>query len=252
MDIYAIHDHDVELKKKGAFKIAKEKVQEFNDKEFGIFFTANDFKGRRKAENLVKINYWLADIDSGTKPEQMERIQKLPLKPTIIVETKNGYHCYWKSKDATLENYREIAKGLIKRLNADRACKDVCRLLRLPNFMHCKNPKDKFKIKVVSKNDKSFAEELMLLAYKLPKPVIKKLNYTGEKGDLIKEENWEKIFKLSSIGNGGRNNDFSRIRLWLRDEGFSSDVIFNTIARMNQKISQPLDNWEIKLLCRVK
>ena len=138
--LFAIHDYDNKLKRKGAFEIKPEEVQELNKQGYGIYMCVNEFNGARKIENLQKINFWIADLDSGTKLDMINRIEELVLQPSIIVETKKGYHCYWKAENATFENYTEIEKGLIKKLNADKACKDVTRLLRFPTSYHMKNP----------------------------------------------------------------------------------------------------------------
>lgn len=236
----------------GAKKTPRKELEKFNKVGYGIFWTPNDFNGDRKVENLTKINFWIADIDDGTKEEQMARIQSLMLKPSTIVETKKGYHCYWKAEDATLDNYRDIELGLIKKLNADKHCKDPSRLLRVPGYYHMKDIKNPFMVKVIYSDERSFSEKQMLFCYKLPEPVYKKVEYKGEKEEFLDETKWDKIFKLNTIGEGCRNGEFSRIAFWLRDMGFTRDIVMNTIQRMNQKISRPLPDWEIKVLVNSK
>lgn len=236
----------------GAKKTKREDLVKYNKLGFGIFFTPNDFDGDRKVANLKKINFWIADIDDGTKEEQMERIQSLALKPSTIVETKKGFHCYWRAKDASLDNYRDIELGLIEKLKADKHCKDPSRLLRVPNYYHMKDPKNPFMVKVIYNDDRFFTEKQMLFCYKLPEKKYGKIEYKGEKEDLLKEENWDRIFKINTIGVGCRNGELSRIAFWLRDEGFTKDIVMNTILRMNQKIYEPLPEWEIKILVNSK
>jgi hypothetical protein len=250
--LYAIHDHDPDLKRKGAFEITYQEIQNHNAEGYGIFMTVNDFNGRRKAENLEKINYWLADIDEGTKEEQLSRINSLPLKPTIIVETKKGYHCYWRAINATFENYREIEKGLIQRLNADKACTDVSRLLRFPTSKHMKDPNNPFTIKIIEQNDKAYTEEKMLCAYQLPKPKLRPVKFDGEKKDFLDETKWERIFKLSTFGEGQRNATFARYVFWLKDSNLSDNEISFVINGLNQKISSPLPQYEIDILLKSK
>lgn len=254
MRLFALHDSDLELKKKGSFEVTLNKARELNKQGYGIHYLPNEFKGNRKACNLSKIRYFFADIDDNSKSEQMALIISLPIKPTIIVETKNGYHCYWKAKgDVDPDNFRVIQTGLIEKLLADPACKDVCRTLRCPNFYHMKDPSDPFMVKTIHKDDREFTEKQMLLAYK-PKPPKKpkydRTNFESNKDDFFDENKFELLYKVSSIGEGGRNNDLSRIRLWLKDEGFSTGDIYNIISRINDKISNPLDDREIKMICR--
>lgn len=244
---YRLHDSDKTIRG-GAICTNYSELEKYNKLGYGIFFTPNDFDGERKVENLKRINFWIADIDDGSKDEQMKRIESLPIKPTTIVETKKGYHCYWKAEDATLENYADIEAGLIERLKADKHCKDVSRLLRCPNFYHLKDPQNPFLVKVIKNEEKSYSESKMMFVYKIKKPTYNKIKYEGDKQDFLDETKWDKIFGLNRIGEGCRNAEFSRIAFWLRDEGFGKEIVLNTIRLMNQKIKKPLDDWEIKQL----
>jgi len=247
MILFARHDFDVEQQKLGMFPVANaRKARELNSKGFGIHCCVNDFVDRRRDENITKINYWTADLDDGSKEEMLARINDLPLQPTILVETKKGYHCYWKAIDATMDYYKDVQTGLIVRLNADRALKSPARTLRCPNFFHLKDPKNPFMVKTIRKTDNQFTQGQMLFCYGLPRKIVKKVEYKGDKEDMLKEENFEKLYHISQIGEGGRNNDLARICLWLRDEGFTQDVVLNTLQRINGKISRPLPQGEVK------
>lgn len=254
MSYYCLHDYDLDLKKKGAFRVKKEELSMYNELGYGCHWSPNKFKGRWIAENLEEIRFWLCDIDDGTKEEMMYSIKALPVKPTIIVETKKGYHCYWKVEGmATVENYKAIQAGLIKQLNGDPACKDVTRMLRMPAYLHQKNPDEPFMVKVIENNGRTHTENKMLLAYRIKesKPKIKRTNFESNKEDFFDESKFELLYKVSSIGEGGRNNDLARIRLWLKDEGFCGSDIYNIISRINDKISNPLDQREIRQICRM-
>lgn len=251
MVLYALHDSDLDLKKKGSFVVTSSKARELNKHGYGIHWLPNEFKGARKACNLSRIRFYIADIDDGTKSEQMSLILALPIKPSTIVETKNGFHCYWKVKgDAAPENYRIIQTGLIKKLNADPACKDVCRTLRSPGYNHMKDPNDPFMVEVVHSDDRTFTEAQMLYAYKIIEPPRVKKEYTGDKVDFWDESKWEKLFDINNIGEGGRNNNLARIRLWLKDEGFGRQDIHELISRINDKLPNPLDRREINQITR--
>ena len=80
--LFAIHDNSEELKQKGAFEITKSDIKVLNSQGYGIFFIPNEFEGARKIENCKKVNFWIADIDEGTKEEMLESIKKLILKPS--------------------------------------------------------------------------------------------------------------------------------------------------------------------------
>lgn len=245
---YRLHDLN---QKGGAILTPKCELEKYNKQGYGIFWTPNDFNGERKINNLSRINYWIADIDEGEKVEQLERIDNLALLPSVIVETKKGFHCYWKAEDATIDNYKKIEEGIIKKLNADKHCKDPSRLLRVPGFYHLKDPKNPFMVKVVFKCKKTYSEKKMLFYFK-DNTIIKKIKYDGDKKDFLDESKWDKIFKLNQISEGCRNGEFSRIAFWLRDEGFNKEIVLNTLERMNQKIKSPLDRQEIKTIVESK
>ena len=201
---YALHDNDSELKKQGAFAIKLEEANRYNDLGYGIFHTPNDFDGARRKENLIKINYWLADIDEGDKTEQYENILSLIYKPSKIIESKNGFHCYWKAKDATIANYTKIEQGIIQRLKADKGCKDVTRILRAPSFYHWKDKDNPYFVYEVydfsDKKEYQYSEKTMLTAFAITENKYKYRPFkTRTEIDFGNPENWEKLFKLSHI-----------------------------------------------------
>ena len=255
MRLYALHDYDQEFKKRGAFEIKKSRVKQYNREGYGIFMAVNEFNGRRRRDNLTKILFWLADIDEGTKDDMMLKIDELTITPSVIVETKKGYHCYWRAIDATVENYTDIEEGLIKRLNADKGCKDVTRLLRYPSAYHMKDKDNPFLVKVVRLTDREYTEAQMLCAYRLPKTTKnykKPLEKSTDTDDFLDETRWERIFKLSQIGEGNRNSMFTRYIYWMRDLNLTAYDIHYIINGINRKISRPLPQYEIDTLLKSK
>lgn len=265
MHIFALHDNDEKLKLKGQIDITKKffDIQEGdiagrgNKKGYGIFWVVNDFEGSRKKENLTKINYWYCDIDEGSKPEQIERLKRLLIPPSFIIETKNGYHCYWAVKgDATLENFEKIEAKLIELLHGDKHCKDPLRLLRCPGYYHMKNPKEPFLCDLVEDfgSERSYTEAQMLdwLCYKKETPKINKQKVQFRDSDFLDENNWERIFKISEIYKGNRNGMLTRYTFWLKDEGLSSFEIDYIIRGINNKLVEPLPDREIEQLLRSK
>jgi predicted metallopeptidase len=143
---YALHDADPSGHG-GAIRINRASAAEWNAKGFGIFHTVQEFRGKRRLENLVHINAWAVDMDKGTKPEMLERIKR-GLTPTMVVETKNGFHVYWKAKDATRETWPHIVQNrLVPYYEADKKAKDLARILRTPGYYHQKDPSDPFLVK---------------------------------------------------------------------------------------------------------
>ena len=248
---YVIHDYDPVLKAKyGSKNVPESELKDWNSRGFGIHFTPNTFEGPRRAENLVKINFWIADIDDGPKEEQLKRIKRLPIYPNRIVETKRGYHCYWKALDATPENYRKIEEGIIQALGADPQCKDVCHTLRAPGFLHQKDPKNPFLVKIIEDNCYiGWKERQMMVAFvkpQKPKPRFYTPPPSVDVADLINPDNWEKFYHVSRIGQGNRNAEFARITMWLRDAGCDQYNAEATIEGINARLPDPLPEREVR------
>jgi hypothetical protein len=256
LQLYALHDNDEELKKQGSFVVTRDDACKLNADGYGIFQTPNNFSDQiRRKDKLVRINYWIADIDCGTKEEQKKRVKDLCFHPSVIVETKKGYHCYWKAKDATVENYSTIEQGIIKKLDADRGCKDVTRLLRAPGFNHCKDKDNQFFVDIVYEKNAEYLEKEMLFEFRIIKKVSCVLNkYKPKeinKSDFTNPDNWNRLFQLERIREGSRNNELTRIVFWLRDVQLSSYDIEYVIRGVNQRIN-PLPDEEIRSILKGK
>jgi hypothetical protein len=193
---YVIHDSDPS--QRGAKRIRREDAQSWNEKGYGIFHTVQEFHGPRRIENLVHINAWAVDIDKGTKEEMLSQIGK-GLVPTMLIETKSGYHVYWKARDATQENWRHIVENrLVPFYKADKKAKDLARLLRVPGFNHLKNPAEPFLIKAVHTKHVEYSEREMLHFYKdlLTQAKQKKLHNKTIKEFPQDGSFWERVWSL--------------------------------------------------------
>jgi hypothetical protein len=124
--------------------------EEFKEDKAGLFYSVNGFNPtirsdmhrRREQGNLLSINAFFVDLDSGDKKDQMRTIQDFPYKPTFIVETKKGFHVIWRLQSGygieSHDRWKVLQKALIARFKSDTACSDVSRLLRFPSSWHCK------------------------------------------------------------------------------------------------------------------
>lgn len=254
MIFYALHDYD--KTKRGMIQINPDEAKSWNEKGYGIHWMPQLFKdGSRKAEDLIRIRYWLADIDNGDKETMLRRIACLPIQPTDIVETKRGYHCYWKAKDATVENYASIEKGIAEALCADGSLITPTHTLRVPGFYHLKDPQNPFLIKTVwKKPENEYSEKLMLRVFK-PKP---KFEFKRDWGsgvkleEIIKPENWEKYLKVGRVIQGSRNNELNRIAYILLKEGADEVLMENVLMEINRTLNPPLDIGEIRGIVKGK
>jgi len=116
------------------------------DTGYGLFFVVNELGDQpnaknhlRHAGNVVRFTSVFADFDDGTKQEQMERIDRFPLRPTAIIESGRGYHVYWKICGVIDPlRWSFVQTRVAETLGGDTACSDPARLMRLPETWHTK------------------------------------------------------------------------------------------------------------------
>lgn len=140
-------------------------------------------RGRKQANVLGAKWLWL-DIDVGEEKgyksleQAFEALTSIDLRPTLVVFTGHGYHCYYELVEFTeKEMWTRLAVRLRqycvnKQILADHqvTC-DISRLLRIPGTMNCKNPAQLILAKVVL-HDPSSVYSYQSLDALLP-PVIK-------------------------------------------------------------------------------
>jgi len=197
-DFYALADTE-KGRERGAFPINPNQARDLNDDGFGIFWAVQKFNGERRKENLIKINSWSVDIDGGNKEEQLDRIKE-NIYPSLVIETKNGYHVYFNSKDATLDNFEAIVSDrLVPIYKADPKAKDISRILRVPGFNHMKDPKDPFPVKTIWTYPVEYTEQQMFFNFKLTEDKKKESKAKQELRNAFRydgEDVWEKIYNL--------------------------------------------------------
>jgi len=113
-------------------------------------------------KNTIKqvFSLWV-DLDGkrfpGGKEEAFKRLKEFLFLPTLIVDSGNGYHAYWRLKEAeTIKNLDDIAKierflkGLARVLEADTSAAELARVLRLPGTHNLKQPSAPKPVNIIS------------------------------------------------------------------------------------------------------
>lgn len=106
-------------------------------------------KKRTKTMDIIATNCLYADIDSkdftSGKQGAQNHVRAMAIKPSVIVDSGAGYHCYWLFKDPFILDTDlkiEIAKSLQQRwvqfVGGDKAVHDLPRILRLPGTVNYK------------------------------------------------------------------------------------------------------------------
>jgi len=241
MKLYAIDDRRRTM---GVIECNEEKARKLNEDDWGIFYTPNSFKGARKAENIDRINYWFIDIDDCNKDKIYQNLLKAPAIPSKIIETRKGFHAYWKATDATVENFENIERRLIYKFGADKAAKDLPRLLRMPTYYHCKQ--EKYLVSVIFECEYKYNENEMMFAFKA-EPEIK---YKPVIVDDFNNIDPEILLKPYQIRDGERNDKIFKKGVFLKKLGASEQQTAELLMWLNSNISSPISETELDTIIR--
>lgn len=120
------------------FDQAMQKLRRWNDAGYGIFVQVNASDGQGvTAANITAATCFFADF--GGTP--LENVDRLGIAPHVIVETSPGKrHYYWRVIGITLDQFTVVQKRLIALFGSDKSIHDLPRIMRLPGFLHQKNP----------------------------------------------------------------------------------------------------------------
>ena len=154
---------------KAAIPVMPNEAKRWNTPElgFGIFATVNEFDGPRRKECLKRIRAWAVDMDEGTKQQMHDKLVRSPLVPSLIVETKRGYQAYWLAKDGKADHWNAIVlERLVPHFGSDANARDLCRILRVPGFLHLKDPSSPFLVRDVWRQSVAYSERQVAEAFK--------------------------------------------------------------------------------------
>jgi hypothetical protein len=102
-----------------------------------------------------------ADLDGkdfkGGKAEALGRLEAYGVKPTVVIDSGNGYHAYWAFREPLALPDERAQKGfeaklrqLAFALGGDRMCAEVARVMRMPNSNNYKDPQNPKAVTVVT------------------------------------------------------------------------------------------------------
>lgn len=124
----------------GTLKRRRKWLTRMNQQGAGVFVTVNATTGERKASDVVRPRALFVDIDEPA-PGTLERLRAAELPPSMIVESSPGkLHAYWLTDAVGLSEFEALQIRLIAEWGADVSGKDLSRVLRVPGFLHQKNP----------------------------------------------------------------------------------------------------------------
>jgi hypothetical protein len=85
-------------------------------------------------------SYFPLEIVAQKKSEFLTILQNSPIKPSYIIETRNGFHVYWfLFPGTTSEQFIRLQKSLISYFKSDPAIINPARVMRLPGYFWYKS-----------------------------------------------------------------------------------------------------------------
>lgn len=126
---------------------AQEELWHLNERGGNIYFGVSP-RTNRKSQAVQKVTCLWADLDGVSPNEALLRVSPLLPAPTIVVNSGNGTHLYWKLtsshtviKDKERVSFEGLLRNLYSEIGGD-SVSDLTRLMRLPSFLNCKNARN--------------------------------------------------------------------------------------------------------------
>ncbi len=140
----------------------------------GIWVTINRTGLRgRKAADIVAIRAVWQEDDNGYAGA-------FPLEPSIVVESSpEHFHRYWLTSgwpadDRGRADHGSAMERMIASYGSDKGAKDISRVLRVPGFLHRKNPDQPFMVRIVAAPGHRYSRAEILEAFPpVPRPAPK-------------------------------------------------------------------------------
>ena len=215
----------------------KQELVELNNRGAGVFVSVNSCDGHgRKEENIVSARAFFADKDDGPFGE-------FPLEPSILVQTARGQHAYWllDQEIVDLKKWKAIQRKLIMLLGADRAVSNPASVMRVPGFLHQKNPDAPFLVSILNRSGRKYSVEDIenLFPIENKKPPVKTVRTENEK-KVAKFRLWANSLSAEEGANnpdGGRNSTLVRLVREGLGQGHAEDFVWSIVETYCERSS---------------
>jgi len=132
----------------------------------GVYVTINetDLTGRTR-ENIKRIRaVWQEDDEGHGGP--------FPREPSVVVESSPGhFHRYWFVSDhwpadeQGRADFAAVMERMVASYGSDKNAKDISRVLRLPGFLHRKDPTQPHMVRIVEDSGRRYTREEIMRAF---------------------------------------------------------------------------------------
>lgn len=200
----------------GSLAVHVKTLVRLNEQGAGIFVMVNAGDGKgRKLSNVRAVRALFVDLDGAP----LEPVLAGPIAPHMVTETSPGrWHAFWLVDGVPLESFSHLQEQLAKMFDADRSVKDLCRVMRVPGFVH--NKQQPYQSRIVRLDDR---------------PAIPAQKFVD-------------AFGFSSIIRvGERNTSLFGATIGLKHSGIRKAAAAGRIAKINSThTSEPLPDNEVK------
>jgi hypothetical protein len=165
---------------------AKDRLLDLHAHGAGIYVTVNRTDGKgRKSKNITHVRAVWREADDPDLPP-------LPLEPTMIVETSPGHHHEyllidgdWPADEQGRADFAIVMERMVETYGSDKSAKDLCRVLRVPGFLHRKTSTPHL-VRIASVKTRRYTRAEILAAFP---PVLRRAE--KPKRDFIPRDNDE-------------------------------------------------------------
>jgi RecA-family ATPase len=141
----------------------------------GVYVTVNLTDGRgRKTENIKHVRAVWQEDDNG-------RGGPFPIEPSIVVESSPGrFHRYWLVADEWPvdeqghADFDAVLNRMVKSYGSDNGAKGVARVLRVPGFLHRKDPAQPHMVRIAGGNGHRYTRRQIMEAFPPVEPPVRK------------------------------------------------------------------------------
>lgn len=227
----------------GRFEDCSLKLKRQNEKGSGVFWVVNHTKDNNQTDSSIdSIRAVFVDLDGAP----LYPVFDSDPAPHVILESSKGkYHAYWLvTGDFPVKEFSRFQKALARKYKGDPTVHNLSRVMRIPGFLHQKDPNNKFVTRIMQMTP----------------------NMPYEPGDLVEglhlelDEAEERHLHVvtENIGNSGRviprgtrdTTLFSRA-CSLRNAGLGYEEILCHLNRMNEvECEIPLPSRQVEKLAR--
>ncbi len=222
----------------------EEAVQASTQRDRGNTFFGVLPRTRREgtADATVDPKVLWADLDpkGRSRRETFRPLLTVEPRPSIIVDSGQGYHAYWLLKEpASKDKATKAMQYLATLLSSDPSVKDMARILRVPNTLNHKvEPPVPVRLLIFRPDDRYWIEDFGEHGYSatpsgVETPSVASHGFSGP------------------IGEGGRNQALTSLAGAMRRRGLEEDAIYAALAVHNEKHCRPpLSEREVRTIAK--